>query len=254
MNLHSLRLTLLLCSALVFTACDNRPATESSTVENPYQLTTVYALEQLDDGPDYVARARYYNAAEILDIWGNVGTIALSPGDAAYVDDVRLDIETRTNTLGTLRVDYSQKVPKKKPSYRFELRRPDGDVYAATIPAPPPPLDVKLDTASSTEVTASWSALPDAQITAQMKSDTCAVQMRAEPPVDGKRDVDTGRRTFSVSLSANQASCRVEITIERRAKTSVTGSWTKNGRGQPVPPSVWSETVERAVRDVTVTR
>lgn len=109
------------------------PPTQSSTVEVPFQITTVYALEQKGDA-DPIARARYYDAAQVLDIWGNAGTLALSPGDGAYADGKKLDIETRTEALGTLRVDYSQTIPKGKPSYAFELRRPQ-ETISATIPA-----------------------------------------------------------------------------------------------------------------------
>ncbi|MFO0669970.1 MAG: hypothetical protein U0235_10140 [Polyangiaceae bacterium] len=37
---------------------------------------------------------------------------------------------------GAKRVDYSHKIGRGKPSYVFELRRPNDEVYSATIPAP----------------------------------------------------------------------------------------------------------------------
>ena len=48
------------------------PPTQSNTVAVPFQITTVYALEQKGD-TDPIARARYYDVTQVLDVWGNAG-------------------------------------------------------------------------------------------------------------------------------------------------------------------------------------
>lgn len=206
------------------------PPTQSNTVAVPFQITTVYALEQKGD-TDPIARARYYDVTQVLDVWGNAGTIALSPGDAAYADAKQLDIETRTAVLGTLRVDYSQTVPKGKPSYLFELRRPN-ETISATIPAPEA-FVLNASESAPGLVRIEWAPVKkDAKVTVQLvtKNDCALLEKGAlASTVD-----DTGAYTWSAeSYRSSTKDCEFEIQVERRSRTTVSSRWKKGSTELP---------------------
>ncbi len=236
--------------AVVVVACNDQPPTASSSVNNPFQLTTVYTLEDDGTGGDYVARARYYDALGLFDIWGNVGSVALSGGDLAFVDSTPLDTETRLDVGGAKRVDYSHKIGRGKPSYVFELRRPNDEVYSATIPAPSQPLVVETKSDPVGTITAKWTPVPDANLIARATSDVCSTSV--ETP-DGNRERDMGASTVRVRYTAGQQ-CTVELTIERRTKVSVAARWLKKGKEQLPSPGVWAETLAVSSTKVVMTK
>lgn len=206
------------------------PPTQSSTVEVPFQITTVYALEQKGD-TDPTARARYYDAAQVLDIWGNAGTLALSPGDAAYADGKQLDVETRTETLGTLRVDYSQTIPKGKPNYLFELRRPK-ETISATIPAPEA-FTVAAKEYAPGQIEITWApTLKDARVSlVAVAKDACAV---LEKGTIEHKITDDGRSLWSAeSFRSPDRDCTFDIEVERRVRTAAPSLWKKGSTQLP---------------------
>lgn len=226
----------LVSTCVVASACGSdgsgkaSPPTQSSTVEVPFQITTVYALEQKGDS-DPTARARYYDAAQVFDVWGNAGTIALSPGDAAYADGKKLDIETRTEVLGTLRVDYSQVIPKGKPSYVFELRRPD-EVISANIPAPEA-FTLEVDEYAPGLVKIDWSPVQkDAKVSVLLVAKNgCALFDKGAlaNTVD-----DTGTYTWvAESFRSSTKDCDFEIQVERRFRSTAPARWKKGSTEIP---------------------
>lgn len=206
------------------------PPTQSNTVEVPFQITTVYALEQKGD-TDPIARARYYDVTQVLDIWGNAGTIALSPGDAAYADGKQLDIETRTETLGTLRVDYSQTIPKGKPSYLFELRRPKESI-SATIPAPDA-FAVKATEYSPGVVRIDWAPVKkNAKISVLLAALNGCALFEKGALVNTVDDTGTYTWTAETYRSPSQ-DCEFEIQVERRFRTTAPATWKKGTTSLP---------------------
>lgn len=231
-----LRACALVVAALSLSACGSdgqgktAPPTQSDTVEVPFQITTVYALEQVGD-TDPIARARFYDAAQVFDVWGNAGTIALSPGDAAFADGKQLDIETRTEVLGTLRIDYSQTIAKGKESVLFELRRP-GESIEADVPAPEPFTVVAEDSGGGL-VHIEWSPVQkDSKVTVLLVAKNgCALFDKGTlaNTVD-----DRGSHTWSAeSFRSTTKDCEFDIQVERRRHFSAPARWKRGSTTIP---------------------
>lgn len=234
---------------------DPGEATPSSSVEVPFQITSVYALEQADDG-DLVARARYYDALQTFDWTGNAGTIALAPGDAAFADGVHLATETRTETLGVLRVDYSQTIPKGKAAYVFELRRPS-ETISASIPAPTPLTLTIVDNAAKggTGVTLSWEpkvAGAKVSITAKTESAGCALFDEGTLTLQPEDDTGAYQWPQAESFRSNDTrTCTFDVTVERRERTIQPARWRKGKLDVPTN-GVHAEAVRRTTGRVTL--
>ena len=226
------------------------PPTQSSTVEVPFQITTVYALEQKGDS-DPIARARYYDVTQALDVWGNAGTIALSAGDAAYADGKKLDIETRTELLGTLRVDYSQTVPKDKPSYLFELRRPN-ETISATIPGNEA-LALKVVEFPRGVVTIDWGPpKKGAKVSVLLIAKNGCTLFGKEAIADNVDD--PGTTTWSAESSRSSTKdCEFEIQVERRVRSAAHARWKKGATELPTT-DVSFELVRTEVAPVTLSK
>lgn len=231
------------------------PPTQSDTVQVPLQITTVYALEQTDDG-DYTARARYYDALQIFDWAGNAGTIALSPGDAAFAAGTRLDIETRTETLGTLRVDYSQTIPKGEQDYLFELRRPEETISATLVPPTPFTMTI-VDNASKggTGVTIAWEPVArGAKVSILAKTETPGCALFEEGGLTVQPVDDTGKHEWVNAESFRQAhDCPFDITVERRERTVRPATWKKGTLAIPTN-GVHAESVRKSTVRLTLLR
>lgn len=239
-----------LACALLAACGDAAPPTQSDTVKVPFQITTVYALEQLEDG-DYTARARYYDVLQTWDWAGNAGTIALSPGDAAFADGTRLDVETRTETLGTLRVDYSQTIPKGKRSYPFELRRPKETISASILPPTPFTLTVvdNWDGRRGTGVSIAWEPpVEGATVMILAKTETAGCALFEEGGLTLQPVQDVGKFDWATAESFRQEhDCPFEITVERRERGTRPATW-RSGDLEAPTNGVNAEAVRTAAR------
>lgn len=224
MLLLNVRLAIPLSFVGLFGCSSAQPPTQSNTVEVPFQITTVYALEQKGNA-DLTARARYYDALQTLDVYGNAGTIALSPGDAAFADGQHLSVETRTQTLGALRVDYSHTITPGKPSYLFELRRPK-ETISATIPAPEAFSGTVTET-SPGSVKIDWAPVSkNAKVSILLiAKNGCAL---FDKGAIANNMMDGGTYTWEASTFRSKTQdCDFEIQIERRTQTTAASKWKK---------------------------
>jgi len=217
----------------VLTACEADPPTQSDTLVVPWQFNIEFSIEEEAD-QDYTARARLYDIAQSYDITGNAGTIQLSEGDAVFADGIELDIETQTEILGTLRVDYSQSLPKTQDSYLFELRRPDNERIEGTIPIPE-----RFDVAEIGDidhrdlpVDLTWEPVIEGatvDISILPVTDDCLTVIGggAGGVVQGLSDV--GSYAFGdLNYHATDHDCTYELIFTRRAVSPVPGRWFKN--------------------------
>ncbi len=224
--------------------CEPPPPTPSDQIVVPYQFNLEFSLEA-EPGLDHIARARLYDIAQAYDVLGNAGTIELTGGDAVYADDIALDIETRTTTLGMLRVDYSQGVPAGEADYRFELRRPDDERIEADIPAPDPlevaPVgDVRWDEPWA-ELT--WTPVVEGanlDIGIRPVTDDCLIVVGDEvgDVVNGLDDIGSYRFDTDVYHSLDH-DCTYELVFTRRFVGSAPGTWHVDGQDLPAN-NVWA--------------
>lgn len=225
------------------------PPTQSNTIETPFQINTLYALEQTDDG-EVTARARFYDVLQAFDWSGNAGTIALSPGDTAWADGKPLDVETRTEIAGALRVDYSQKIPKGKALSVFELRRPN-ETITASIPAPEP-LTVTVTDHGITGVSIAWTpVVKDAKVLVLLKTTSQGCALFSESGLTPTSIPDAGAyewRNADQFRSNDTRQCSYVVTVERRVQGTRSATW-KKGTNPEVPTNgVHYETVRRGTK------
>lgn len=231
----------------ICTACRPGDPTPSDAIVVPYQFILEFSIEQ-EEGLDHTARARLYDITQAYDISGDAGTIELAGGDAVYADDIELDIETRT-TLGTyIRVDYSQIIPAGKPSYPFELRRPDDEWIAADIPIPQAfeidPIGEVAHSLGINSTVVTWSdAIEGARIDLSIRpiTDDCMTILGGGEEGYVQSNVeDKGEYALDTSsYHSPDHDCTYELVIRRRHAVPVSGIWHVMGKDLP-SQDVWA--------------
>ena len=236
------------------TACDTPPPTQSDTIVVPWQFNIEFSIEEDDDLEDYTARARLYDIAQAYDVAGNAGTIQLSEGDAVFADGIELDIETQTEILGALRVDYSQRLPKTADSYLFELRRPDDERIEGTIPVPEPfeVAEIGEIDAMDLPVELTWEpVIEDATIDISILpvTDDCLTVIGGGAGHVVQALPDEGSYAFGDNAyHAVDHDCTYELIFTRRAVSTVPGRCYKDG-GELPANDLWAiglQTVRRS--------
>ena len=239
------------------------PPVKSQTVLVPFQLTSVYKLEQDGDG-DFTATASFYDATRTWDLFGAGGGVELTGGDAVYCDGLPLDTKTTTQVGGLVGVEYSRTIPKGKTAYRFELRRPEYDETLYVDVAVPEPFQIVTGpfavTLASGSMNLAWQPITTQGATmtiiAVHKTGTCGYAVITDETVIRDALPDTG----SVSLTPtdfatpqNNAACVDDIRVERRLAQQSGGHTTVGGFDVSGAADIRIGLVHRETTSVTVT-
>jgi hypothetical protein len=236
---------------------------KSQALVVPFQLISVYKLEQDGDG-DYVAKASFYDETRAWDLFGAGGGVQLTGGDAVYCDGLPLDTQTTSQVGGLVGLEYSRTIPKGKLAYRFELRRPEYDETIYVDVAVPEPFQFVTGpfavTPASGSMVLAWQPITargaTMTIIAVHKTGTCGYAVYTTQTVIRSDMPDTGSISFTPTDFAtpqNNAPCVDDIRVERRLAQQSGGHITVGGVELPGVADIRIGVVHGETTSVTVT-